>query len=99
MLSVRNSAEVRAKSFCESKGLRYELLRERVSVGAHVAGNFPRSELVFACIYNENNTNTPHTKATTSNRYDELRELKSLLDEGALTQEEYEQEKSEILEK
>ena len=99
VLSVRNSAEVRAKSFCESKGLRYELLRERTSVGAHVAGNFPRSELVFACVYNENNASMAHTQTTTSNRYDELRDLKSLLNEGVLTQEEYEQEKSEILEK
>jgi len=97
--SVRNSAESRAEGFCNNKGLRYELLRERVSVGVQVAGNFPRSELVFTCVSTNTNQNVPHSPKTSTNRYDELRELKSLLDEGVITQKEYEQEKSEILEK
>jgi hypothetical protein len=32
-------------------------------------------------------------------RYDELRKLKTLLDDGIITKEEYEQEKAEILER
>jgi hypothetical protein len=97
--SVRNSAENRSKSFCENKGLRYELLRERVSVGAHVAGNFPRSELVFTCIAINTEQNTQNSPTAPTNRYDELRELKSLLDDGVITQEEYKQEKVKILQK
>ena len=99
VLSVRKSAESRARGYCSKKGLSYELLRERVSSGAHVAGNFPRAELVFACVSSEVSKSTPVTPSTKQNRYDELRELKSLLDEGVLTQEEYEQEKRKILEK
>jgi len=97
--SVRNSAENRAESFCENKGLRYELLRERVSVGAHVAGNFPRSELVFTCVVINTDQNDQSRPTPSTNRYDELRELKSLLDDGVITQKEYEQEKGEILKK
>ena len=97
--SVRNSAENRAESFCENKGLRYELLRERVSVGAHVAGNFPRSELVFTCVAIKKEQSAQNSPTTPTNKYDELRELKSLLDDGIISQEEYEQEKEKILQK
>lgn len=95
--SVRTSAAGRATAFCEGKGLRYELLRERVSVGAHVAGNFPRAELVFACLPKTNTASNADLETNKTSRYEELRELKSLLDEGVITQEEYEQEKREIL--
>lgn len=97
VLSVRKSAESRARNFCTKKGLSYELLRERVSVGAHVAGNFPRAELVFSCVPSNSSKNTSNKPSTNTSRYDELRELKSLLDEGVLTPKEYEQEKSKIL--
>lgn len=95
--SVRNSAESRAITFCGNKGLRYELLRERVSVGAHIAGNFPRAELVFACISEKDSANLSGSGTHSRSRYEELRELKSLLDEGVITPDEYEQEKREIL--
>ena len=65
---------------------------ETVSVGAHVLGNFPRAELVFTCVHKE-----AHATAGSADRYEELRELKSLLDEGIITQGEYEREKGEIL--
>ena len=97
--TIRESAESRAKDYCENKGLRYELLRERVSVGAHIAGNFPRAELVFTCLPREILNSSPEIPAKSMNRYDELRELKSLLDEGIITQDEYEKEKGEILSK
>jgi hypothetical protein len=95
--SVRGSAERRAKQFCEDKGLRYELLRESTSVGAQVMGNFPRSELVFACVESSTTAPVAEKPEVSSDRYDELRKLKSLLDDGVITQEEYDQEKGEIL--
>jgi hypothetical protein len=38
-------------------------------------------------------------KSSSSDRYDNLRKLKSLLDDDVITREEYEQEKSKILAK
>lgn len=90
--AVRNSAEKRAQQFCDSKGAQYELIRETVSTGAHVLGNFPRAELVFICIENE-----PDSTSGSAGRYDNLRELKSLYDDGIITQDEYDGEKAKIL--
>ena len=90
--AVRSSAEQRAQQFCVGKGKQYELIRETVSTGAHVLGNFPRAELVFACVNKQ-----AEGAVGTVDRYEELRKLKSLLDEGIVTQSEYEREKSEIL--
>jgi hypothetical protein len=86
--AVRNSAEQRAQDFCHEKGESYELLRATVSTGAHILGNFPRAELVFTCIPKE---------TYESNRYKQLRELKSLLEDGVLTESEYKSEKNRIL--
>ena len=97
--AVRNSAQKRAKKFCSEKGKAFVLIRESTSVGWHAAGNFPRAELVFACVDEISVRESPEPTINSSNRYDELRELKSLLDEGIITQEEYEQEKGKILTK
>lgn len=97
--SVRGSAEKRAKQFCKDKGFRYELLRESTSVGAQIAGNFPRSELVFSCVDSTDLASSAEISDIPTDRYDELRKLKSLLDDGVITQEEYDQEKGEILDR
>lgn len=86
--AVRSSAEQRAKDFCHEKGKGYELLRETVSTGAHILGNFPRAELIFTCL---------DVDANPTDRYARLRELKSLYDEGVITESEYETEKSKVL--
>ena len=75
----------------------FALLRESTSVGWHAAGNFPRAELVSTCVDESDIEISAESAAGSSDRYDALRELKSLLDEGVITQEEYEQEKGELL--
>lgn len=91
--SVRSSAEQRAKTFCADKKLQYELVRETVSNGAQIAGNFPRAELVFTCL--------PEVKTVQpimQDKYDELRKLKALLDDGIITEQEFQQQKAKLLE-
>ena len=92
--SVRSSAEQRAKTFCADKKLQYELLRERVSTGAQIAGNFPRAELVFTCLPE---TKQQAAQTQTPDKYEELRKLKALLDDGVITEQEFQQQKSKLL--
>jgi len=47
--SVRESVEQRASNYCAEQKKRLLRLRERTSVPPHVAGNFPRVELIFGC--------------------------------------------------
>ncbi len=50
LTAVRNSVEKRAKDYCREKDKKILRLREHTSVPPHVTGNWPRFELVFACI-------------------------------------------------
>jgi hypothetical protein len=97
--AIRASAEDRAKQFCDEKGKKYEPVRETMSTGAHIAGNFPRIEIVFTCLDETIKEVQVDNSGSSGDRYDELRKLKSLLDDGIITKEEYEQEKAEILER
>jgi uncharacterized protein YceK len=91
--AVRENAEKRAKDFCGRKSQVVDLVRETTSVGPHILGNFPRIEIVFACIDSKNEFGNEHA----SGSYSKLRELKSLLDDGLITQQEYDKGKTRIL--
>lgn len=93
--SVRDDVELRATQFCERKGQSMNALRETTSVPPHILGNFPRAELEFEC------TAKPATAAAPTQAEDvkfmKLSNLKKLLDNGTLTQAEFEQEKKKVL--
>ena len=89
--ATRSNAEERANKFCEQKDQKAKILQERKSSGAHVLGNFPRSELIFVCV------NTPAEGSVGDVRYNKLSNLKKLLDDGVLTKSEFESEKAKIL--
>ena len=93
--SIRQSAEKRDNNFCNNKGKTMQALRERTSTPPHILGNFPRIEIIFVCT-----ANMASTKATNGpNKYQQLKTLKTLLDDGAITTEEYNIEKSKLLSK
>lgn len=92
--AIRESAEIRANNFCKEKGKIVEVLRERRSRGAHIFGNFPRIEIIFTCIDHED---AETVSADDQNKINKLREWKALLDEGAITTDEYQIEKEKIL--
>lgn len=48
--AVRDEAEGRATRFCERSGKMVLPLREVASRPPHILGNFPRVELIFACV-------------------------------------------------
>lgn len=93
--SIRLSAEKRANKFCEKKGKVMHALRERTSTPPHILGNFPRIEIIFACIA------SPESSFASKgvDKYEQLRKLKSLLDDGAITTKEFNTEKTKLLSK
>lgn len=93
--SIRGSAEKRASDFCKRQGKEMLALRERTSSPPHILGNFPRIEIVFACTGNKDSIEVVNN----NDKYAQIEKLKKLLDNGALTKEEYQVEKKKVLSK
>jgi hypothetical protein len=93
MQSVRDDAEQRAKDFCAAMGSVFEALQETVANPPYIMGNFPRIEIVFDCVH----PIPTMSIISGSPRIDQIRQLKKLLDDGAITQAEFESEKAKIL--
>jgi len=91
--SIRQAAEQRADDFARRQGKAFVVLGEQISQPPYILGNFPRIEIVFALI----NKLTDTSPITERDRYGDLEKLKKLLDDGVLTQEEFEREKAKIL--
>lgn len=78
----------RASRYCEDSGKIMKPIEERKSIPPHILGNFPRAELLFIC----DNKQPPEDEL-----YIRISNLKKLLDSGAISKEEYEQQKAKIL--
>ena len=90
--SIRQTAEQRAEDFASRQGKSIVILGERTSDAPYILGNFPRIEIVFALLPEEASSEPVRDK------YADIERLKKLLDDGALTQKEYDREKTKILE-
>jgi len=90
--AVRRSAMNRVNEFCAQKGNVPYIIEEARSRGWHVLGNWPRAEFVFSCV-----DDLQKNEGKITDRYEALRQLKELLDDKAITQEEYEHEKRKLL--
>lgn len=93
--SVRETAERRAIEFCERQGKTMRVVSENVSNPPYILGNFPRIEIVFACV-DKPKAEQPVFQDV---QYERLINLKKLLDAGVITKDEFEREKSKILDK
>jgi hypothetical protein len=94
--SIREAAEQRAMQFCERQGKDMALLGERISEPPYILGNFPRIEIVFAMV--DKTTAVPSAaSAPSEDTYAKIARLKKLLDDGALTQAEFDREKQKVL--
>ena len=94
---IRNSAVKRANQFCKKQDKNKEMITvaEHTAQPPYVLGNFPRIEIIFVCIdkKDEQKAIYRHVK----DKYEKLTEIKKLLDNDTLTQEEFEMEKKKIL--
>jgi len=92
--SIRQAAEQRADEFARRQGKTFIVLGEKISQPPYILGNFPRIEIVFAVVdKKDESTKAPESR----DRYADLERLKKLLDEGALTKDEFESEKAKLL--
>jgi hypothetical protein len=89
---IRSSAERRANAFCDKENKKMLTISEHTAKPPYILGNFPRIEIIFVCI------NKSHSKNSNNNsKYEELKKIKNLLNEGILTKEEYIIEKKKVL--
>jgi hypothetical protein len=91
--SIRQAAEQRAEEFARRQGRSIITLGEQISHPPYILGNFPRIEIVFALI-DQADAAAPNRAR---DRYAELAKLKKLLDDGTITQDEFQREKGKIL--
>jgi hypothetical protein len=91
---IRSTAKNRAATFCLGKGKEMITVSEHTASPPYILGNFPRIEIIFVCVDPEKERAL--IKETTD-KYEQLSKLKSLLDSGALTEEEFKLEKKKIL--
>jgi hypothetical protein len=92
--SVRESAEQRASEFCDKKGKVNKTLSEQTSTPPYILGNFPRIEIIFACV---DKPALAPSSSLIDNKYTKLTNLKKLLDDDVITKEEFDKEKTKIL--
>lgn len=94
LLSLRDSVQALATTFCERKGKSVRPIQETTSKPPHVLGNFPRLEWQFQCT---ESLKSPSVAAPMGDKLTQLERLKKLLENGTLTQREFDLEKSKIL--
>jgi hypothetical protein len=92
--SVRETVEDMANKHCARKGKAARALQETTSKPPHVLGNFPRVEWLFECADSALST---AASAQPVDKLGQIERLKKLLDSGALTQQEFEREKTKVL--
>lgn len=91
---VRGGVEELANNFCTRKARVVHLVQETTSSPLIFPGNFPRVEWLFECL------DAPKVEAgptAESDRLTQLERLKRLLDNGTLTQREFDEQKARIL--
>ncbi|TMO94168.1 hypothetical protein CWC14_16555 [Pseudoalteromonas sp. S3260] len=103
---LRAKANYSARFFCSNKRgkPRVVVVSEMTSQGPHILGNFPRYELVFTCVQQKDEPfhvmNSGEVNVdNTSNKYEQLKLLKELLDNGTLNEKEFKVEKQKLLNK
>lgn len=92
--NVREGVDEIATKHCARMAKIVRPIQETASKPPHILGNFPRVEWLFECI--DSPQLAPGTRPTLD-RFSQLERLKQLLDNGALTQQEFDREKSKLL--
>lgn len=90
---ARDQAMPRVVEFCRRLKREPKIIKEHTSVPPHILGNWPRIEIIFVCVNKSDNLKN----VSSDDRYAKILQLKTLLDQKAITQEEFDKEKSNLL--
>ncbi len=104
---LRKTAIKKANDFCREKDSNQKMvtISEYGATPPYIWGNIPRIEIIFVCQDKVKTNSSPITVDKTEpkeelvvvDKYDRLGKIKNLLDNGVLTQDEFEAEKKKIL--
>lgn len=92
--AVRSDIEDISTRFCARQNKIVHPIQETTSSAPHILGNFPRVEWLFEC---NDKPGTASTQDQVAENLSKLERLKKLLDNGTLTQAEFDAEKANIL--
>ena len=92
--SVREAVDEMATKHCARLGKVPRPIQETTSKPPHILGNFPRVELLFECA---DSLPSNSSSSTAVDKLGQIERLKKLLDNGALTQQEYDREKAKLV--
>jgi hypothetical protein len=100
---VRKSAIDKANKFCTKSNGKMVVISERTNKPPYIIDNFPGIEIIFACEGGNNKHSVENKdinskqKSWNRDKYSNLAIIKKLLDDGTLTQQEFDEEKRKIL--
>lgn len=94
LTAIRNSAEKRAMDFCSKENKTMKLLEEKSATPLSGWPSWPRIEYIFVC-----QDKPIDSISGDGDPYKKLRNLKQLLDDRTITQDEFENEKRKILQR
>ena len=102
--SLKEKAYYKAGFFCGNKKgkPRVVAITEMTSPALFAPGNFPRYELVFICLQQEEepfHIQNKRALEVQNDKYNKIKLLKELFDSGALTKDEFNKEKNKLLNK
>jgi hypothetical protein len=104
--TVKADAMIQASEYCGKQKKSLKVISVLLGSPPYISGNYPKAELQFKCLdpSDPELNPTPENASTEPVRssgdyYTELRRLKSLLNDGIITQEEFDAKKKKILAK
>jgi hypothetical protein len=97
----RDSALLEASEFCASQGRVMKVIRIGGNRPPYILGNFPKTEVQFMCLDKNDPRLTEGKKEITTHPDDilenKIKNLKQLLSDGVITEDDFEKQKAKLL--
>jgi hypothetical protein len=102
--AVKSEVMIQASEYCATKNKTVQVVNVILGSPPYIFGNFPKAEVQFQCVDPNAVVQSQASKAAPaavvqSDKYDQLKKLRTLLDDKTITKEEFEIQKKQILAK